>query len=195
MEQRIFACAFAAGQWRAADWQMVQSPRWDRANHWLQESDHIRSDGPETEAGGTYTSMIRRAMLTGDFIVHATMSFDARMAPLLVVGQPPAPLPDSKWAYGEHHELVLFDEGINLWHHTFAEGTPAWTLAAKWRFVVQAQRRYRLSLAWRAGTFGIFLDGSHIGDHPAPGLKPPCVAGLTACEGTNRFYDFAIDSI
>lgn len=195
MSKTIYACDFSEGHWNAADWRMVQSPRWDRVNDWIQEPDHIRNDGPETEAGETYTSMVLDRTLDVPFIVRATMSFDQRMAPLLVIGAEPTKLPSGRWQYGAHFELVLFDEGLNLWNHTVVDGKPAWTLAQKWRFDVQPQRRYELALGVQPGRLDVSLDGRSIGQNLLEGASDHVVAGLTACEGINRFFDFRVDTV
>jgi hypothetical protein len=198
-------CTFARGAWDPADWWMVRSPRFDHGNDWIQEADHIRNDGPETEPGQTYTSMVWAAPLVvdgtgddaGELTVSATMSFDERMAPLIALGPEPALRADGVREYREHVELVLFDEGLNLWHHVWsADDGPSWRLAAKWRFAVEARRRYRLSLR-RSGTvpdtrLEARLDGQRVGEIDLP-LPGPLHAGITACEGTNRFYDIAIE--
>ena len=115
---------FGDGCWDPGDWQMVQSPRWDRANDWHQEADHIRNDGPEEAPGQTYTSMILDRTMRPPFHLTSTMSFNERMAPLIVVGEPPAALPDGRWAYRAHFELVLFDEGINRFYDFSVEPSP-----------------------------------------------------------------------
>lgn len=192
MPEHLFACSFGSGQWDPKDWWMVQSPRWNHSNDWIQEPDHIRNQGPETSAGETYTSMICTRPLEGDFVVRSEMSFDERMAPLLVVGERPAPLPGGHWEYREHFELVLFDEGLNLWHHTWADGEASWTLPASWRFALQPGQRYELSLSCTGSALGVALDGVDVGTHIGT-IEGPLVAGLTACEGTNHFYNFAIE--
>lgn len=190
----IYACDFSQGQWRPAEWRMVQSPRWDRGNEWIQEVDHIRNDGPEQAPGETYTSMVLQQSLRPGFVVHATMSFDDRMAPLLVVGAAPTRLRPGCWQYGEHFEVVLFDEGINLWHHVMAAGQPSWSLAQKWRFAVQANQRYRLSLTVSATRLDVALDGRTVGHHIGVQMPAEVAVGVTACEGINRFYDFCVDA-
>lgn len=182
---------FGDGCWDRRDWKMVQSPRWNRANDWHQETDHIRNDGPERAPGQTYTSMILDREMRPPFHLTSTMSFDERMAPLIVVGEPPAALPDGRWAYRAHFELVLFDEGINLWDHRY-ETAPSWSLAAKWRFPVDSRRQYRLGMTVDAAGFSVHLDGRAIGDYSAQ-LASPLVVGITACEGVNRFYDFSVE--
>lgn len=183
--------SFGRGQWDPSDWWMVKGPRWDHTNEWIQESDHIRTDGPETVAGQTYTSMVWRHSIEGDVEIRSTMSFDERMAPLLVLGPEPAAIEGGIREYREHLELVLFDEGINLWHHTWANGEPAWTLPANWRFPVEARRKYALGLARRGDRLLVSLDDAPVGEHTLA-LPGPQYAGITGCEGTNRFYDFSL---
>ena len=79
---------------------MVRSPRWDYDGEWIQKQDHIRNRVPEhwkpekmveggLGAGETYTSMLYCKPLGDDFTITARMSFDHRMAPLVVFAAEP----------------------------------------------------------------------------------------------------------
>ena len=98
---------------------MVQSTRFNRVNRWIQEKDHIRTNGPETFDGETYTSMLFMRPLRDQFKVSAKVSFDEEMAPAIVVAQQPAYLSGDCWEYREHYEVVLFNQGINTNNRVF----------------------------------------------------------------------------
>lgn len=193
-----YSCLFAAGAWNPEDWLPVMSPRWPCQGAWLDEPDHIRNRVPAdaslaqmqgARAGETYASMLYREPVEGALQVRAEMSFDECMAPLIVLAAEPAPEAGGRRAYREHVEVVLFDQGINVWHHHWsAERGPYWHRAAWARFAVAPHQRYALeveragpALAVRCGPhhFGVRLD-----------LPERLYAGITGCEGTNRFYSF-----
>lgn len=136
-----FSCRFGRDGWSPEDWLMVKSPRWDYFGGWVQQDDHllnaVPADATDAQllegkwAEQTYTSMLWRQKISGRKIeISANMSFDSRMAPLIVIAPELGADAQGRPEYREHWEIVLFDEGLNVWHHTYAEGKPAWVKAA-----------------------------------------------------------------
>ena len=173
---------------------MIQSARFNRANRWIQEKDHIRTNGPETFDGETYTSMLFMRLLKEQFKVSAKVSFDEEMAPAIVVAQQPTYLSGNCWEYREHFEVVLFNQGINLWHHVYVDDTPSWTKLRHWRLAVQSRKKYNLRVTCTEKDFTVELDELNLGSKELT-LKLPVFAGITGCEGLNRFYEFKLHSI
>lgn len=46
-EKVLYQCSFAAGKWKASEWQIVKSPRWTYLGSWNQQSDHISNNVPK----------------------------------------------------------------------------------------------------------------------------------------------------
>jgi hypothetical protein len=199
MADPTYACSFAAGQWQATDWLLVKSPRWAWEGAWLQESDHIRNRVPVdaslselqgARCGETYVSMLYRLPQTA-LRVRAEMSFDQRMAPLVVLAPEPVQNAAGQLEYREHIEVVLFDEGINVWHHQWsAERGPYWNRAAWARFRAAVGRRYVLEVERAGAQLVVRCAGHAFG--VALALPDRLYAGVTGCEGINRFYHFAL---
>ena len=129
------------------------------------------------------------ATLDGFGVPYETRVISAHRTPELADGK------DGLKEFREHWEIVLFDQGINIWHHEFKDGKPSWYLAAyleapfvpKERHVLTVRvqpRRGRMVLTAACGgkEFGYF----------DPDLPPKFHVGLTACEGPCRFYDFKV---
>ncbi|MCQ2397337.1 MAG: hypothetical protein MJ106_06550, partial [Lentisphaeria bacterium] len=103
--------------------------------------------------------------------------------------------------YREHWEIVLFNKGLNVWHHMYSDGKPSWEKIA-------SDANYRAPDRFKAGqkyelTVKIFHDevgypwGTVTCDDsvirfPLNDFPEEVLAGITACEGENRFYDFKI---
>lgn len=199
-----YQCRFAPAGWLASDWVLVKSPRWLHRGGWVQETECIRNATPDAatpeemlgkRAGETYTSMVLKEPFTGNLRIEATLSFAHRMAPLVVLapdlGQDNEGYPE----YREHWEIVLFDQGVNVWHHTYADGRPAWHKAAFVRFAVKPEARYRLTVAvthTKAGAQLTVRCGEQEFGYLEPDLPERLYAGITGCEGINRFYDFSV---
>lgn len=197
--QTLYSCAFSPESWRVEDWFVVKSPRWDFDGEWVQEADHIRNRVPADatpqqmlgeRAGETYASMLYKEPQTA-LCVRAKMSFDERMAPLVVLAAEPVFNAAGHREYREHIEVVLFDEGVNIWHHYWSkERGPHWRRAAWLRFAVGANRRYALEVERCGSTLTVRCDGRVFGVEIA--LPESLYVGVTGCEGTNRFYEFGL---
>ncbi len=203
MNNTTFRCRFKPHGWHMGDWLMVRSPRWDYDGEWIQERDHIRNRVPgqwkpeKMVEGGpgaaeTYTSMVYCKPLEDDFTVTTRMSFDYRMAPLVVLAAEPV-YKGGQREYREHCEVVLFDEGVNVWTHGFSSAGPHWILAAYWRFPLEANIAHRLQVQRQGAQLKMILGDRRFGCVPA-GLPATVFTGITACEGVNRFYEFGIEA-
>jgi hypothetical protein len=201
-----YARRFSQGGWREADWILVKSPRWDRLGEWVQEPDAIRNQTPEgatdaellgKHAPETYTSMVLAKAFEGNLTVRTTLAFEDQMAPLIVLAPELGKDATGRPEYREHFEIVAYDKGINVWHHTWADGKPAWKKAAYWRFDLAPKTRHALEVQVNHSSRGpmmvITLDNHEMG-YLDPALPTRCHVGITGCEGVNRFYDFSVRS-
>lgn len=202
-----YRCRFAPDEWRADDWQLVKSPRWPQRGTWVQEADAIRNATPPDatpedmlgkRAGETYTSMVLKTPFEGNLTIAAEMSFDHRMAPLIVLAPELGQDADGYPEYREHWEIVLFDQGINIWHHTFADGKPAWRKAAYARFAVDPGKPHHLTVEIRQTRNGREISvrcGEQQFGYLEPNLPERLHVGLTGCEGVNRFQSFRVETV
>ena len=204
-----FTADFSQGKWDPADFVMVKGPRWSKVGSWIQEKDHIVQNVPAT---ATEQDLLRRmhdeayvAMCYGKkirmdkkVVCTSTMSFDLRMAPLIVI----APVlgthkPSGAPEFREHWEIVLYDLGINVWRHMWVNEKPAWVKYSYLLAPFKPQTRYELKLTITATKKGQMLevecDGKKFGCHLL-GLGKEFYLGIIGCEGRNRFYDFKISA-
>lgn len=204
-----YSCSFAREKWNSADFMMVKSPRWNRFGSWIQEADHIVQNVP---ASATEKDLHERmhpeayvAMCLGKKIkLHKTascssvMSFDYRMAPLIVIApelgkneQFNAP------EFREHWEIVLYDLGINVWHHFWKDGKASWVkhsyLLAPYQKLTKYELKVTVSATSRGEMLEVECDGRKFGCH-LPGLGKEFYFGIIGCEGRNRFYDFKVSA-
>jgi hypothetical protein len=201
-----YTCRFTAGQWQAADWTRVKSPRWDRLGEWVQEPDGIRNQTPPgatpaellgKSSPETYSSMVVARPFEGNLTVRASFTFDDQMAPLIVLAPELGKDAKDQPEYREHFEVVAYDKGINVWHHTWADGKLAWKKAAYWNFELKPKVRYALEVQVNHSSRGpmlvVKLDDREMG-YLDTSLPTKCYVGITGCEGVNHFYDFSVRS-
>jgi hypothetical protein len=194
---------FGRGKWNRADWINVKSSRWDYVKEFVQEEDHITNpcpDLPDEEIYANHVTDIYASMVYGTKFeakakISSVMSFDHLMAPLIVIAPRLGEDGKGRPEFREHHEVVLYNEGINVWHYVFENGMAKWHLAAFLRAPFEAKRKYDLEvmLEKRRGQvqMDIFCGGHHLG-YQDEALPENFYAGITACEGRNRFYDFRV---
>ncbi len=201
-----YSCRFVRGGWEAEVWTLVKSPRWDRLGGWVQEDDAIRNEVPADagpadllgpRAGETYSSMVVSRPFEGNLTVRTTLLFEDRMAPLIVLAPELGADAAGRPEYREHFEIVAYDKGVNVWHHTWADGKPAWKKTAYWVFDVKPGVRHRLEVqvnhSGRGPMLVVRLDDREMG-YREEALPARCYVGITGCEGVNRFYDFTVRS-
>ena len=195
-----YACTFAPQGWSAAEWIAVGSSRWAWRSAWVQEGDHIRNQVPtgasEDELRGprapeTYASRVWKERVSGPLRVCAELSFDHRMAPSIVLAPELSADCNSQPQYREHYEVVLYDQGVNVWHHTFALGRPRWQKLAHHPFALAPRQHHILEVEKRAAALVVRVASRELA-LPCPALSDHCYAGLTGCEGVNRFYSFSV---
>jgi hypothetical protein len=201
-----YTCRFVAGQWKAEDWTLVKSPQWDRMGEWVQEAEGICNQTPPAatpeELRGksspeTYSSMVVARPFEGNLTVRTTFTFDDQMAPLIVLAPELGKDAKDRPEYREQFEIVAYDKGINVWHHTWAEGKQSYKKAAYWNFELKPKTRYVLEVqvnhSGRGPMLVVKLDDREMG-YLDTSLPTKCYVGITGCEGLNHFYDFSVRS-
>lgn len=201
-----YSCRFSTGQWQATDWTVVKSPRWDRLGEWVQEADCISNQTPAgatpadllgKSAPETYSSMVVARPFEGNLSVRTTFAFDDQMAPLIVLAPELGKDAKGRPEYREQFEIVAYDKGINVWHHTWADGKQSYKKAAYWNFELKPKTHYVLEVqvnhSSRGPTMVVKLDEREMG-YLDTSLPTKCYVGITGCEGLNHFYDFSVRS-
>ena len=196
----ICKCTFDKAGWKPDEWTLVKSPRWAHFGNWVQRSDHIENETPPGAtpklllgklAPQSYTSMVYKAKVTGKVTIKATMAFDDRMAPIIVIAPELGKSAGGQPEYREHYEVCVFDQGVNVWRHSFKSGKPSWQKAAFARFPLKPRTRYTLQVTKRRKQLTVTIDGHEFG-YLDESLPEEFHVGITGCEGVNRFYDFEL---
>lgn len=194
---------FSRGKWDPSEWIVFKSLRFDYAHAFVQKDDHIENPCPEgvsdedlyaNHVTEVYASIVHPKRLEGSTIeVSSTMSFDHLMAPLIVITPELDADDQGRPAFKKHIEVVLYNEGINVWHYYWKDGKLSWYLAAYVRAPFEAKRNYELKVKVQAGRFYRRMTiecGSVKFGYENPEIPESFYTGVTGCEGRNRFYDF-----
>ena len=199
--------SFARGAWNPEQWMLVRTFRWEDFSSWIQEDDCIRnvcpSDCPPEDliskrAPETYISMLWKEPLakSARTAISATLSFHDRMS--AEISLIPAPRTNAKGnlVSDEWWEIVLYNKGINVWHLRQAEGKAVIRRIAFVEHAFTPGRKYKLDVTlaphWtKVPSLTVKCDGVAFGC-AMESLPETFHAGVTACEGTIRFYDFSL---
>ena len=201
--------SFARGKWSAEDWKIVKGPRWDYCHGFVQKDGWIENETPDgmtpeeifKKCGSTvYSGMVWKDRFALGTTVSMTTGWDWRMAPLMVIAPDLGVSKDGKHPeFREHWEVVVYDDGLNVWHHFWTpEKGPHWILAAS--LTLPKDLRFKPNVRHTLEV-RVFKDGKghkqmtctcngyklqYVDDT----LPDSFYAGVLGCEGRNFFYDF-----
>lgn len=212
---------FVKGGWQRSDWEMVRSWRFDHDAEFLQLENCIQNKVPEgvsdvelqgKKGSSGYAIMLLKQKFTGNTVITCNMEFDFRMAPGIILAYEPVKHGKDKLELREHYEVILYDDGLNLWHHYFEKGLPnskdprviKTGVEQKWRKqcyslekkFYKPKTKYELRVDVRYTSRGpqieISCGGRVIGCYAPQMPMGEYRIGLVGCEGRNRFYDFKV---
>jgi hypothetical protein len=195
----LYSCQFTAGSWSRADWVRVKTPRAERFGDWNQHDDCLVNQVPAGVVPGeyvgklsdTYSSMVYKEKLAGNLTISSTMAFACTMAPLIVLAPELTENAQGQKEYREHFEIVIFNQGVNVWHHFVQDGKLTYRKAAFASFPLEKDTKYTLVVKKTGKTLTVSVAGHTFG-YLEEALPDAVYVGITGCEGLNRFYDFTL---
>lgn len=184
---------FAKGQWDPKEFDRITSLRTDCRVDFMQEEEGVVNDDRSLPKGSGeyhYISILHKEPLTSPVTLETVCEFDEYGAPLLVLTDDLVQTEDGFPAYGHHFEIVAFEEGFNIWE---LNGTDKPFKAAIGRYSVPCKEKVTLTatIDVEKDTIIVTMCGETIKCH-VEHLPHTFRAGITACEGINRFYTFEV---
>lgn len=195
----IYSCTFQPEGWNRADWLRVKNPMGEHFGDWVQQPQCITNEVPagvvpETYHGNltdTYSSMVYKKKVTGNVTITSTMAFTCEMAPLIVLAPDLHANAKGQREFRDHFEVVIFNEGVNIWRYSVADGKLVIRKAAFASFRLEKNVKYLLKVNKTDKTLTVSIAGHSFG-YFDDALPDAYYVGITGCEGLNRFYDFAV---
>ena len=183
-----YSCTFSDHGWNADDWMFVRRSDYNSTDAWVQKADHIEN---ADAASNSFTSMVLKKKWHGDFHISAGMAFTDRMAPEVSLASNLGIDAQGRPEYEKRMEVVLFDQGINVWLLDKVNGKTTWIKTAYAQFPLQKNTPYQLQVTRKGKQLTIAV-GDHIFGYYEASLPDDLYVGVTACEGINRLYNFSI---
>lgn len=182
---------FGKDQWDMSEFRYVYSPRFTPIPRIKQESDCIVNGTDPVTGEFDYVSMLTEKEYTTGVTVETTCSFEAYGAPLIVFSDDLRKKENGEWYYGVHYEVVLWEEGINVWRLDLNDDAMYWDKVLGVQFPVSVKEPHPLKVKLQEKGIDIETEGRKmyvkIEDMPSK-----MRVGITACEGINRFYSLEI---
>jgi hypothetical protein len=182
----LYSCTFTPAGWNAKDWMFVRRRDMKTRDEWIQGAEFITN--PDTTPDG-HTSMVYGQKLQGNLTVTATMAFADRMAPSIVLASKLGDDATGKREYEQHIEIVLWEQGINVWSHHTEAGKSIWKQTAFSRVPIEKDKKYPLQVTKKGKELSITVAGQTIG-YLEESLADEFYVGISGEEGECRFYDF-----
>jgi hypothetical protein len=201
-----FYTVFAKGKWDPAQWFEVKSTHFKRSRGMVQQDDHIMNEVPDLPDEELYAKhklylyscLVLDRKFSLPSLITCTMSFDHLMAPLIVIAPDFGKNAEGKREQRDHFEIVLFNQGLNIWRHSFENGKSSYYLAGYLKTDFRPKTRYNLQVKIFQNRYGKQLEvtcGGHCFAIRDNSLPDTFYAGIIGCEGRNRFYDFGVRSL
>ena len=160
------------------------------------ENDGHIANGYNGDIGGyDYISIAHNELHGVGAKVSLKCSFDNYGAPLLTFANSVWTDEEGRLRYGEHYEVVAYENGCNVWYITKADkgSTRPFKVASclRLRFPIEEKSVIDMSVEILRGALRVTVNGVDF-DLPVPHLAERVYVGITACEGVNRFYEAEI---
>ena len=202
---------FADGKWDRGEFFEARNDDWNRGDPIVQMPDCVmNANKPEwsdeelfkNHQAEVYSSLVLTNRFRGDITFSSHMSFDHRMAPSLVVAGEFAVDAQGRMAFRDHYEIVLFEDGINVWRHRRPNGGKseiekvayaAHVFKKKTKYELKVVLKRKKAYGGRLTTdINVSSDGVDVGfrDETVPSVY---YIGLLGSEGRCRFYDLTVD--
>lgn len=183
---------FSKGGWNQSDFQYVYSPKFAPTPRFVQEDGCLVNRGDPATGHYDYVSMVTARKFRAGTVLSTRCSFVKYGAPLIVLTNDIRKGKNGELRYGRHMEIVAYEGGVNVWSLEPLANDVHPTNLLRQKFSVSAGKIIHLTVCPQKGKLDISLDGNSFS------VKADCVpdefyAGITACEGINRFYDFTAD--
>lgn len=208
----VLAVDFGDGRWDRGQFVEARNDDWDRGAPIAQMPDCIMnySDPAWTDEDlfrnhqkDVYSSLVLTNRFEGNCMFSSRLSFDHRMAPSLVVASPLATDEKGRKAFRDIYEIVLYEDGLNVWRHLRPNGGKSViekVAYAKHAFKPKTVYELNVSVS-RVKAYGgrrtsqieVSADGVTLGFRDELVPSAYCI-GLLGSEGRCRFYDFKVNA-
>lgn len=167
--------------------------RFDETPVFTQGEDCIENrPDPAGPAGYEFITVLTKEKYPPGSAVSTECAFEDIAAPLIVLAKDVEEDSRGVLRYGEYIEVVLWKNGVNVWRMWMIDGKVTWKKLMGIEFSAAETVRHRLTVETR--TDGITVTADERKMHLCiPDFYDTFHAGINACEGICRFWDFSVE--
>lgn len=145
---------------------------------------------PQFSFGYDDISLLTTEQYNADVEITLTCAFEGRGCPEIIFVEDLKRHTDGSFRYGPCFEVVLYKDGLNVWHHFLEDGS-RWHKQLGLTFPVAENETHTLRVKVTHKTLLIQTEDQNITLH-VEDLPETFHVGLTACEGIVRLYEMTI---
>jgi len=185
---------FTKGNWEN-HFEYAYTKRFPFKPRFIQEEDCIvNGTNPEMTDGFDYTTIMTKKLYGAGTKIWFVSSFEEYGAPLITLTDKLARDSYGDLSYGECYEVILWENGINIWNLYEEDGVvkPKKLMASA--FNLEPGKKHELYLELMDKSIRVV-----VGDKDCllriDNLPERVYIGITGCENINRLYNVKIDSV
>jgi hypothetical protein len=184
--------SFRRGGWDLSRFRYIYSPKFSPTPRFVQEDDCI-VNRRDAAGGFDYVSLITKEKFRTGTTISTRCSFEKYGAPLIVLTDDVRGGKNGELRFGHHMEIVAYVGGVNVWSLEPMEGDVCPENLLRQKFAVPEGKTVCLTVCPQKDRLEISLDGNSF-SVAADCMPGGFFAGVTACEGIDRFYDFTAET-
>ena len=183
---------FTKGAWENK-FNYSRSYRFPQDVSFTQEEDCIVNQiSDEFDDGFEYINIFTKDKYSKGRKFTLTTSFESYGAPMLCLAESLDEDENGIFYHGFYYEIIIYNEGINVWKHYQINGKPNWHLLATLYTELEAGVKHSFSVELLEDGMNIFLNGQKFYLH-IDGFESDFLLGVGACEQINRIYELTIE--
>ena len=187
--------SFARNAWNTENLTYAYSWRFDETPEFIQRENCIESrENPGAPQKFDNITLLFKDPFGPGTRISTRCAFDRYGAPLIVLAADPETDSRGVLRYGDYLEIVLYEEGINVWRMWRREGKVSWKKLMSCVFPVSAMQIHTLTVEAGTEQLKIRADDREMSLY-IPDFYPIWYGGIVACEGVNRFYSLTAEEI
>lgn len=186
----LLSVNFKKGEWENK-LEYAYTSRYEAFPQFVQEKDCVVNQKNDVNNYGfDNVTLVTKEKYEEGTTVTAECSFDVMGAPLILITDGLYE-ENGKLRFGDYYEVVLYEDGINVWQMYMEDSTVKWNKLLGVAFKVSEKEKHTFSVKLLKQAFEITCGEEKIWLR-VPDLPKSVNLGITACEGINRFYGFSV---
>ena len=182
---------FKKGKWED-EFQYVKSYRFNQTVSFIQEDNYIRNNISDKFADGyEYINISTKNKYKTNTKITTHLSFESYGAPMITFCEHYELDSVNKLRFNIYYEIVIFEDGINIWYLWKENNTCKWTKLDNIDLKLQENTIHELSVTILNDGLQITINNQDF-FKKIPNLPKEFYIGVGACENINKIYDLII---